>query len=312
MGHVFSFLAGSNRPPSDIFIDFENAAAKDPHSEAHAAVRSTIAEGQSILQSVQSYGKGARAHVGDALASKDMSKKISAFTLALPFIERIAAFSDFAQSLSNMVPGLVDELTAADDLEHQQALAKMLADVLSFVVQFDAAKLMAPSIQNDFSFYRRMYSKMIVVEEVAPKMKVTDDEANMISMFIAQPTPMIVSMATTLRSMGSRKSGDILTLLATMANILCSVVMCEKFDRAETNEYCMRAMVGAMVLYDHLDSSSHGAFGPKSRVKTKQCCKLVRGRVEFCNMLKYSTKHFNMCSDKVRAYLSQAPTHTHG
>eukprot|EP00941_MAST-03F_sp_MAST-3F-sp1_P005744 g5744.t1 len=313
MGLVTSFLGRSNRPPSDIFVDFENAKLDNSSSRVAQKIRNLMSNsGAKVLDNVKTYGKGAKKFAGEAIASKVMKKKVNAFIAALPWIDRIKGFSDFSRELGQLVPGLCKELITAGDLEQQQALAKLLADTFEFIVSFDSAKLMTPAIQNDFSFYRRMYSKMAAVEEASKAMKVSDEDANMISMFIAQPTPMIISLVNSLKSLGASQLKGILELLGTMSNILCSVVMCKKFASDATNEYCMRAMVGAMILYDHLDVSGTGAFGKGSKIETKQCCKLVRGRLEFCNMLKYSTKHYRSAPDKVKAYLSQAPTHTHG
>jgi hypothetical protein len=41
-----------------------------------------------------------------------------------------------------------------------QALAKQFAELLQFVLAFDEQKLKNPSIQNDFSYYRRTLSRL--------------------------------------------------------------------------------------------------------------------------------------------------------
>lgn len=44
--------------------------------------------------------------------------------------------------------------------EKHQASAYQLATCINFAIQFDLIKMSNPSIQNDFSYYRRSVSKM--------------------------------------------------------------------------------------------------------------------------------------------------------
>merc|ERR1712216_549911 len=246
------------------------------------------------------YGNGAKAFVGEAIAGKDMDTKCAAFVGAMPWIEKTKAFYVLSTQIGAKLPRLADELAAADTLEHQQALVKLFADVLAFIVAFDGAKLLCPAIQNDFSFYRRMYNKMAAVESVKEKMTVADDEANMISMFIAQPTPMLSAVTAVFMAQcqgNSEKRKANLALLANMANILCSVAMSGKITD-DTVEYCLRAMAGAIVVFDHVDAV--GAFHKKSAVKLSACAKVLRGRPNLINMLRYSTKNFQKASDSTK------------
>jgi hypothetical protein len=48
-----------------------------------------------------------------------------------------------------------------------QALVKQFAEVLGFVLSFDEQKLKNPSIQNDFSYYRRTLSRLKMNEIVS-------------------------------------------------------------------------------------------------------------------------------------------------
>ena len=67
------------------------------------------------------------------------------------------------------VPLLLEALCAHEplrSLETKQALVKQLAELLQFVLAFDEQKLKNPSIQNDFSYYRRTLSRLKMNEVV--------------------------------------------------------------------------------------------------------------------------------------------------
>ena len=59
-------------------------------------------------------------------------------------------------------------------------------------MQWDSLKVQRPSILNDFSFYRRNFAKMVEFDIPFP---VLEQEANVISMFLAQPCPLTMGIA---------------------------------------------------------------------------------------------------------------------
>jgi hypothetical protein len=109
------------------------------------------------------------------------------------------------------------------NLQTHQGLTKLFADVLDFVFEFDHLKVREihprhsvfvtfsfcilghqmrnPTLQNDFSYYRRMLQRGRYSsnnsgnnnDEVSDlrNAMVEDDQANKISLFIAYPTPML-------------------------------------------------------------------------------------------------------------------------
>ena len=50
-------------------------------------------------------------------------------------------------------------LTPREHLQMQQATVKQFAEILDFVLKFDDLKMSNPSIQNDFSYYRRTLNR---------------------------------------------------------------------------------------------------------------------------------------------------------
>jgi len=91
--------------------------------------------------------------------------------------------------------------------------------------------------------------------------------------------------------------------LSTMAQICRTMIenpnyRC-KFHSEETLLFCLRVMVGVIILYDHVHPI--GAFAKTSTIDMKASIKVIRdhaeGKVEcLLNALRYTTKHLNDAS----------------
>lgn len=108
--------------------------------------------------------------------------------------------------LEEGLPKLLSVLCQGDvskNLEKNQGLAKLFAELLDFVFEFDHLKMHSPTLQNDFSYYRRMLQRGRYSSSHGPEgdakssvsdlrsAMIEDDQANRISLFIAYPTPML-------------------------------------------------------------------------------------------------------------------------
>ncbi|KAG0067809.1 Protein fam49a [Podila epicladia] len=142
-----------------------------------------------------------------------------------------------------------------------------------------------PQIQNDFSYYRRCLSRGKLSNEVDLKSAMNEDElANHVSMFYAYPTPMLK------------------TCLSTLASVCYHTVSNSKKkpQRPETTAFCLRVMVIAIIIYDHIDPQ--GAFGKSSPINIKSSVKAIHSHGQstdtpnLISALRYNTKHLNDAS----------------
>ena len=104
-----------------------------------------------------------------------------------------------------MLLGLLcqDAANVRPALEKYQSTAGLLAKVLVFALDFDDLKMTNPSIQNDFSYYRRTLSRMKMTPESKDLLEaaaVKDELANKMSLFYAYPTPMLNCVVNALTS----------------------------------------------------------------------------------------------------------------
>lgn len=109
-------------------------------------------------------------------------------------------------SLEKIVPQILmvlcsGNLTPKQHLETQQALVKQLAEILDFVLKFDDLKMNNPSIQNDFSYYRRTINRRCFDDNFSLFSKesrhLSNDTTFRVSLFYAQPTPMLKVLSDT-------------------------------------------------------------------------------------------------------------------
>jgi hypothetical protein len=218
--------------------------------------------------------------IEQAISAPGTDAEKSAMKALLPAVLLLKDLFDYSKELETLFPKLLTALMKDDPnnpnpaLATQQALAKQLADVLDFVLQFDDAKMLNPGIQNDFSYYRRSLARLLLNKETAEDIVVKDELANRMSLFFATPTPMmkVLTDSTTafVEDQGATHNvtRDSVTLgLSLMANVCFEMVGKHRFTSVQTNMFCLRCMTGSIILVDHL--SRLGAFHKKSLINVR-------------------------------------------
>jgi len=302
MGKIIGALHGG-KEPEDIFLDFENAAPSEEEQKIYDEVHKVLVNGPDILEHLFKY-EGCEEFIRKAITTPGPETEEAAWNAVLPAVDQLLEFYNFSVSLESCFPNLLVALCKddpKDSLANQQALAKQMADVFDFVLKFDDAKMVNPAIQNDFSYYRRTLNRMKLSKK-EPNIKIRDELANRMSLFFAYPTPMMkVLSETTVKflapSLGSGVPHDnVTTALSTMANVCHDMVAKKKFSTDGTNMFCLRAMTGSIILFDHLHST--GAFAKKSQINIKGCINVLKTYTTsptdgLLNALRFTTIHLN-------------------
>lgn len=273
MGKIL--VSVQNKKEEDIFIDFEDAK---PTSEEQATFDSNskiLSESSKILDRLFQY-EGCEEHIRRAIQNPSQETEQAAWDAVLPAVDTLEQFFQYSSQLEQVFPKLLVELCVDDPkatMKSKQSLAYQLAQVFDFVLKFDDAKMVNPAIQNDFSYYRRTLNRMKLTKKDL-NIKVRDELANRMSLFFAYPTPMmkVLSDSTTkfLQEGQNKVSRDeISQVLAIMANVCQNMVANKKFPAENTQMFCLRAMVGSIILYDHVHPQ--GAFHKKSPIRIHDC-----------------------------------------
>jgi len=300
MGKIIGALS-SGKEIQEIFLDFENAKVSEEEKELHATVAAVLDKGPVILERLLKYD-GCEEFIRRAITTPGPETEDAAWNAVLPAVDQLQEFYDFSLELEACFPKLLIALCKndpKDSLPNQQALAKQLADVFDFVLRFDDAKMVNPAIQNDFSYYRRTLNRMKLTKKDM-NIKIRDELANRMSLFFAYPTPMMkVLSETTVKFLSSDTSvprENVTSALATMSNVCFDMVFKKKFETDNTNMFCLRAMTGAIILFDHL--SAQGAFAKKSAVNIRGCINVLKSYSAsptdgLLNALRFTTIHLN-------------------
>ncbi|XP_071432788.1 CYFIP-related Rac1 interactor B-like isoform X4 [Pithys albifrons albifrons] len=282
----------------NFFLDFENAQPTEAETAVWNQVNAVLEEAQTILAELQSYtGAGQEIREGQEGTSG-------------------------ASSPENALRSLLEALTSppyapTQHLEREQALAKQFAEILHFTLSFDELKMTNPAIQNDFSYYRRTISRNRINNlQLDAESEVNNEMANRMSLFYAEATPMLKTLSNaTTKFVSENKTlpiEDTTDCLSTMACV-CRVMLetpeyRSRFTNTETLLFCMRVMVGVIILYDHVHPV--GAFAKTSKIDMKGCIKVLKDQPStstegLLNALRYTTRHLNddTTSKQIRALL---------
>ncbi|RCN33782.1 hypothetical protein ANCCAN_20371, partial [Ancylostoma caninum] len=184
-----------------------------------------------------------------------------------------------------LVPELLWDLCSGplppeEQLDRKQALARQLARLVDFVLDFDAAKMCTPALQNDFSHHRRGIGLGLLGTSA------TDVElANSISLFLAAPTPMLSSLSSAtlgfVRSHPTLPVGNTTDTLATIVSVCRYMVESPEASSRMTDatrSFCVRVMVGCLILYDHIDEN--GAFVRESPINLRAVVNVVKEQTQ--------------------------------
>ncbi|XP_051663213.1 CYFIP-related Rac1 interactor A-like isoform X1 [Manacus candei] len=322
--------SGSRRPgphsePSG-FLSPGRCPADAQPTEAETAVwnqvNAVLEEAQTILAELQSY-TGAGQEIREAIQNPgDLRLQERAWSAVCPLVAKLKRFYEFSLRLENALRSLLEALTSppyapTQHLEREQALAKQFAEILHFTLSFDELKMTNPAIQNDFSYYRRTISRNRINNlQLDAESEVNNEMANRMSLFYAEATPMLKTLSNaTTKFVSENKTlpiEDTTDCLSTMACV-CRVMLetpeyRSRFTNTETLLFCMRVMVGVIILYDHVHPV--GAFAKTSKIDMKGCIKVLKDQPStstegLLNALRYTTRHLNddTTSKQIRALL---------
>ncbi|XP_034039216.1 protein FAM49B-like [Thalassophryne amazonica] len=310
MGNLIKVLTRDIDNGGNFFLDFENAQPSPSEMEVWEKVNQVLTEAQVILDDLQAYG-GAGEEIRQAIQKPGTeSVQEKAWSAVIPLVAKLKTFYEFSQKLESSLHCLLDILTCSGStptqhLEQKQALARQFAHIMHFTLRFDELKMTNPAIQNDFSYYRRTVSRM-VLKNVSTESEsyINNELANRMSLFYACATPMLKTLSDATSKFVSDNPDvpieNTTDCLSTMASV-CKVMLetpeyRSRFASEETVLFCLRVMVGVIILYDHVHPA--GAFVKTSNIDMKGCIRVLKEQppssVEgLLNALRYTTKHLN-------------------
>uniref|UniRef100_A0A8C8FSS7 CYRIA/CYRIB Rac1 binding domain-containing protein n=1 Tax=Oncorhynchus tshawytscha TaxID=74940 RepID=A0A8C8FSS7_ONCTS len=285
MGNLIKVLTRDiDNNAGNFFLDFENAQPTEAERAVWVQVNEVLMEALAILDDLQSYN-GAGEEIRQAIQnpSEDQVQE-RAWAAVVPLVGKLKKFYEFSLRLEGSLHGLLKALTSArcsptQHLEQEQALARQFAEILHFTLRFDELK----------------------AEE---ENEVNNELANRMSLFYANATPMLKTLSDATTKFVSDNTDlpieNTTDCLCTMASV-CKVMLetpeyRSRFASEDTVSFCLRVMVGVIILYDYVHPA--GAFVKSSKIEMKGCIKVLKDQPQssvegLLNALRYTTKHLN-------------------
>jgi hypothetical protein len=218
-------------------------------------------------------------------------------------VNKLREYYEYGLEVESAFPELMARLCDGGvKLDSMQALAKQLAALLDFVIRFDHVKMNTPSIQNDFSYYRRSMQRMKAHNQEDAG-ALGDEVANRMSLFYASATPAMSLLVGAVQKAllgGAVTLEVVLNALSVMASSTRDMLRNRQFTAPATNVFCLRTMVASVILFDHLDV--HGVFCKRSPINVRSCVAVLREwpdateRVALANMLRFTSRHLKVCT----------------
>jgi len=295
MGQLF------NKAAEDVFIDLPNAKPTELETKVYERVRVVLSRGEDVCRMIEDY-KGCQDLARKAMSSPTPDNEELAFAALLGAVEYIDAIFQQARSLEEVVPLLLDALSASPREEKDkgklsvascQSLSASFALILDLSLRFDQIRMRQPFISNDFAFYRRLLPKFSRDQRV----RIKDDDAGGMALFTAEYTPMMNAVC---RS-ASRASGKANDVMAILANSCYKMLKHNKLP-PEYHLLAARAMAGATIVFDHVDEI--GVFSKSSPVRVTQIVTMLKTNFKehqsLLNGIQFTTKTFKNAPNSIQ------------
>lgn len=302
MGGLLSLIrtGGPNDDaPVDIPLNFEGADPTAEETEIYESITQIMKSSSSLLDDLKNY-QGCGDFIRKAISTPGPETEQAAWAAVCPAVVKLKNYYELSLKLEDSFPKLLAFLIEGTDiisnLEKRQATAKLLADILHFASEFDELKMGNPSIQNDFSYYRRTLSRMKMSNLSTQNFVVPDELANRMSLFYANANPVSKTLVdSTMTYINGQRNGPVTDLFAVFAGVTYNAVFHSRVQ-GELVEYALRVMVGSIILYDHV--SAAGAFAKGSKINIRLSVKLIQtngGAISdsLLNTIRYTTLHLN-------------------
>ncbi|KAH0791850.1 protein FAM49B [Histomonas meleagridis] len=282
----------------EIYIDLENAKPTTEQEESlYNEFQETIfTPSTDILERFSQYHDGQK-EAATALTNPSPETKEAAWNAILPNVKLQMEVYDFAKEISNKFCHLVDVVIklsnekATGGFETMPITIKCFVSCFDIILKMDEIKIKLPKLINDLAFFRRNAPS----HNSDGDMDGLTEKSNMSTVFWAAPTPMLTEVINSLQSTYRDKPDGytkLLELLGTVCDI-CTSILTNHHPDSEPTRLCLRCIVGATLIYDHI--SPNGAFGVKPTFHVKDAMTLLveyqPKQIELINAIKYSSKH---------------------
>eukprot|EP01130_Rhizamoeba_saxonica_P005727 TRINITY_DN2275_c0_g2_i1.p1 TRINITY_DN2275_c0_g2~~TRINITY_DN2275_c0_g2_i1.p1 ORF type:complete len:298 (-),score=78.25 TRINITY_DN2275_c0_g2_i1:84-977(-) len=268
-------------------LDFNADKNGEDERQLIGRVEAQMETADQQLSTLEQYA-GCEEAIRDALNDPGDKTEKAAWKAVSHAVEDLYTFYQFSNTLGEIWPEILEFISTGESprmqAESHPATLRKISEIFSFVFHFDSMKMVNPSIQNDFSYYRRTLNR-----KKRKRVTVDEDLANKMSFFFAYPTPMMKVLNDAGQEMDNKE--PVVEALSYLANACYGKLAS---DPSEHTMLYLCGMTGAIILIDHLDIE--GVFHKRSPVMIKECIQLLTTFEEentdfLVNSLRFTTMH---------------------
>jgi predicted translin family RNA/ssDNA-binding protein len=292
--------ADVDRTPAGLELDF---VAPEPGDDEERKIFELVSEAlhdaPTHMEVLHDY-TGCEEPIRKALNDPGQKTESAAWTAVSAAVAKLYGFYKFALELEKVWPQILDTLCTENTLlgvQNHLALAKQLAEIFDFVFHFDEAKMVNPAIQNDFSYYRRVLSRMKNANKDEKSKILLDEElANKMSFFFAYPTPMMKVLIDATMEFDKNAKPKLIDGLSLVSNLCLKFLEKDDGTKEKATMLALCAMTGCIILVDHLHDE--GAFHKKSPIRIRSAIQKLKMTTStstdfLLNSLRFTTLHLN-------------------
>uniref|UniRef100_A0A7S1U4X4 CYRIA/CYRIB Rac1 binding domain-containing protein n=1 Tax=Phaeomonas parva TaxID=124430 RepID=A0A7S1U4X4_9STRA len=245
MGALFSVKG----PGQDVVIDFagagKDASAVAPEDkQLYDELQTFLGTANTALADLMNY-RDCSASIRQAISSaSDTEVQKTAFEEVFGNVNYIRTVHELAAEMAALLQQACVTIARDGDegFGRRPGLTTLVAELLHFALEYDVKKMTTPAIQNDFAFYKRSLAKF----GSHPNLPLRENEASVVSMFVANANPITKSLKAPLEDNPSVRRALLL-----LANSCCGMLGSRAVEGKQA-EWATKVMTEAVVVYDQL------------------------------------------------------------
>ncbi|KAJ3084934.1 Protein fam49a [Physocladia obscura] len=247
-------------PPPKVSVDLqEDVLPTGEETLVFKTLAAALASAAANIDAIKAY-TGCSDAIRTATSSPSLEAENAVWRRLTPAIAQLYTFYNYSLQLNDAFQKTLHFFALspdaiADSLERHQATAKKAADILFFAHKFDELKMLNTDCQNDLAHYRRSLQKTrLVGGGGGPRQLISDEIANSMSMFFAQPAPMlsgIISACKLMSIKGSSRDSNAKTL-----SLLAAIRTYVKLIQANGGPLTLTLMNGLRFSTAHLNDEN--------------------------------------------------------
>ncbi|KAH0793996.1 protein FAM49B [Histomonas meleagridis] len=304
-----SFLSRGVVTLPDVIIDFEVEPNPDsPFIDSVTEFNTTIlGPSKVIIEHFKQY-QDAQDFISRAYREPSEESKDSAWSRVLPLIAFQSQIFNLANKLTDHFIGflsfIVDLMgngySSVDALVSEPIITKQFAQCFNIMLEIDEIKMNRPKMLNDLAFFHRVATRRLDFDQYEDLYTKSFDMV----LFFGNPNPCICKLISAIKNRFQYDFQKLLRsieVIGKISDICTSMLINHPSENEETNLLYLRASVGSILLYDHLNPK--GAFVNDSSLAIMQTVTVLANyqpkQMNLINSVKYLSKHYDDSSSRI-------------